>query len=88
MHQDRHTILGVHITNRVKHAGEVQRLFTEHGCRIKTRIGLHDVDERYCAPGGLILLEVIGDPADTDRMVQALRGVEGVEVQQMVFDHP
>ena len=39
---DQHIILGVHITDRLKNAVEVQKVFTEYGCNIKTRIGLHD----------------------------------------------
>ena len=37
-----HIVLGIHITNRLQKAAEVQKLFTEFGCNIKTRLGLHE----------------------------------------------
>ena len=40
---DKHIIYGVHVTNRMNKATNVQQLFSEYGCNIKTRIGLHDV---------------------------------------------
>ena len=40
---DEHIILGIHITDRLKNAVDVQKVFTEYGCNIKTRVGLHDV---------------------------------------------
>ncbi len=85
---DRHVILGVHITDRVKSAADVQKVFTRFGCNIKTRIGLHHVDDKVCSPNGLILLEVFGGEGVAGEMAAALRQVEGVQVQTMVFDHP
>jgi hypothetical protein len=80
-----HTILGVHITDRVQRAKDVQAVFTEFGCNIKTRLGLHDVTEESCAPGGLILLELYGDPKEFARMESRLRAITGVQVQKMEF---
>ncbi len=84
---DDHIILGVHITDRVKKAGEVQQVFTEYGCNIKTRIGLHDVDATQCSPSGVILLEFFGEPSEAEQMAAKLETVEGVHVQSMVFGH-
>jgi len=36
--QDDHIILGVHITDRIKHVSSVQQALTEYGCYIKTRL--------------------------------------------------
>jgi len=88
MAKERHLIYGVHITDRVKSAAEVQQVLTEHGCSIKTRLGLHEVSEASCAPNGLLLLEMAGGPALCEAMADKLNAIEGVEVQQMVFDHP
>ena len=46
----KHLILGVHITNRVKHVPEVQKVLTEFGCSIKTRLGLHEAGRRPARP--------------------------------------
>lgn len=82
-----HVILGIHITNRVRNAGEVQKIFTEHGCNIKTRLGLHEVADNYCAGEGVILLEIIGGSEIHRSMAEKLRRIEGLEVKEMVFAH-
>ena len=84
---ERHVILGVHITDRVRHADEVQRVFTAHGARIRMRLGLHDVVGGRSSPNGLILLEMAGPDAGIDAMMAALRRVRGVQVRRMVFEH-
>ncbi len=83
-----HVIFGVHITDRVEKSHSVQQVFTDFGCNIKTRVGLHDVSENYCSPNGLVLLEFIGTDAQREQMQKALSAIKGVEVQSMVFDHP
>jgi len=85
---DKHIILGVHITDRTKRAVEVQRVLTAHGDVIKTRLGLHEIERSQSSPNGLVLLELCCDEARGGKLVEALRAVEGVDVQQMVFDHP
>jgi len=87
MAKPRHIVLGVHITDRVHHAHAVQDLLTEYGCSIKTRIGLHEVSNESCSPNGLILLEVAGDEKPAFELVEKLNAVEGVDVQQMIFEH-
>ncbi len=87
MHE-RHLILGIHVTDRVARAAAVQEVLTEYGDFIKTRVGLHHVDEDVCSPRGLILLEMFGDEGRCQEMADQLAAIGGVEVQRMVFDHP
>ncbi len=82
-----HVIIGIHVTDRVRRAGSVQQALTEHGCRIKTRIGLHEVSDDFCSPEGIILLEAVGAAKEIAALVRALSKIEGVEVQKMVFKH-
>ena len=84
----KHLIFGVHITNRVKHVPDVQKVLTEFGCSIKTRLGLHEASATTCSPNGLILLEMVGDDKESNRMARKLRAIEGIEVQKMLFAHP
>jgi hypothetical protein len=87
MKEARHIVLGIHITDRVKHAHVVQDLFTEYGCSIKTRVGLHSVSNNFCSPNGLVLLEMAGDETPVFELLEKLEAVEGVDVQKMVFEH-
>lgn len=88
MHPDRHLILGVHVTDRVQKVGALQQVFTDYGCYIKTRLGLHEASAEFCSPNGLILLELLDDEAKKNEMVEAIRQIEGIEVQEMNFAHP
>lgn len=83
-----HLIFGVHLDDRVHEAPNVQSLFTQYGCNIRTRIGLHHVDDNVCSPRGLILLEMFGDEKTCQELADKLNALDGVEVQQMVFKHP
>jgi hypothetical protein len=84
---DDHIILGIHITDRLQKAVDVQKVFTEYGCNIKTRIGLHDVDATSCSPSGVVLIEFFGDETAAGAMAAKLNDIEGVHVQKMVFGH-
>lgn len=84
---NRHIVIGVHVTERVKQAGEVQKVLTEFGCQIRTRLGLHEADQQTCSPNGLILLELLDDDAQVNALISELKAIAGVEVQSMVFDH-
>jgi hypothetical protein len=87
MKNNEHVILGIHIQNRVKDAPEVQRILTDFGCNIKTRIGLHEVTENYCSGSGVIILEIGGEPDRHKELSDLLNAFDGVEVQKMVFGH-
>ena len=76
------TILGIHVAQRTKHTAKVQKILTEYGCSIRTRIGLHEAAEGVCSPNGLILLEVVSQVAG---LASALAKVPGVTVKKMVF---
>jgi hypothetical protein len=78
-------IVGVHITNRVKHVPDVQKALTEYGCNIKTRLGLHEVDRSSCSTIGLLILEMFGEETLIHAMQDKLKAIDGVEVKDMVF---
>ena len=85
--KERHLIVGAHIHNRGENALKVQKLLTEYGCNIKTRLGLHEVSGDFCSNGGILLLELAGDETRCRELAEKLAAQPGVEVQQMVFGH-
>lgn len=82
-----HVILGIHVTDRLRNAPAVQKVFTDYGGNIKTRLGLHEVAEPGFAEEGVVLLEVIGGDDVRAGMVAKLSAIEGIEVKEMVFSH-
>ncbi len=78
-------ILGLHVTDRVKEAIDVQNVLTKFGCSIKTRLGLHEVHEDYCSTNGLIILELTGNAEEMIKLENELLKIEGLNVQKMTF---
>lgn len=55
------TIIGVRLENRMECAVEFQKVITEFGCEIRTRVGLHASNGGMCLNYGIVLLEVSGE---------------------------
>ena len=83
MKKAKRTILGVHVAQRTRHTAKVQKILSDYGCSIRTRLGLHEAGAEFCSPNGLILLEVVGQAAE---LAAALAQVPGVAVKKMVFE--
>jgi hypothetical protein len=79
--------VAIHVTDRLQHAGEMQKLFTEFGCFIRTRLGLHEVSQSFCAPNGMVLLELLDDMGKMNELVARVNAIEGVEAKAIVFTH-
>jgi len=78
-------ILGIQVKNRQNDAGQLQQVLTNYGCFIKTRLGLHDMNDDQCSSKGLIILELAGTAADMDKVEKKIKELQGIEVQKMVF---
>ncbi len=78
-------ILGIRITNRVKEVREVQTALSKFGCSIRTRLGLHEINDSSCSGCGLILLELTGDQNEFMKLENELLKIEGLEVRKMIF---
>lgn len=75
------SIMLVLLENRRDTAVEVQQAFTDMGCFIKTRIGLHDGTPESCTNTGLIVLELIGDHQSKNALYDRLKVIPQVSVQ-------
>lgn len=78
-------ILGIKINDRIMEAGSVQKVLTQFGCSIKTRLGLHEVSENHCSTNGLIILELTGPKDEQEKMKAALQAIQGITLKMMVF---
>ena len=79
-------VLGIQVTNRVEKVPDVQKILTDYGCNIKTRLGLHEVSKSVCSTAGLLLLDTYGDEADILEMEKRLKKVKGLVVKKMTFE--
>ena len=78
-------ILGVQVTDRLEKAQDVQKILTEYGCNIKTRLGLHEVSNLECSTVGLLIIEAHGDEAEISKMEAKLKKITGLVVKKMTF---
>jgi len=78
-------ILGVYIPDRSQKIEEVQNLLTKFGCTIKTRLGLHELNDDICSKGGIILLELTGEVNEFRKLEKELLNIEGLTVKKMIF---
>ncbi len=79
-------VLGIQVTNRVAEVMTVQKVLTEHGCNIRTRLGLHEVSSKVCSPTGLLILDTFGDEAEIAALEKKLKKIKGLVVRKMVFE--
>jgi hypothetical protein len=79
----KHTIFGIHISQRTENVPAVQAALTKYGCSIRTRLGIHDADSTSCSPSGLLLVDVFGDEAEN--FYKELQALKGVDLQRMDF---
>lgn len=71
---------------RDKNALLMQKTFTDFGCFIKLRLGLHDMDEtNACSREGVIILQLRGDAPELKDMEKALNDIEGVKAKLVDF---
>lgn len=80
----KHTIFGVHVSQRTKSVPALQAVLTKYGCNIRTRLGIHDADSASCSPSGLLLIDSFG--AGIEDFYKELGTLEGVDVQRMDFE--
>jgi hypothetical protein len=78
---DQLIILGVMVQQREKNASTLQHIFSKYGCCIKTRIGLNEQPDE----AGLIILELMGDKAECERLENEILALDDLKVQKMIF---
>ncbi len=80
------TIMGIEIGHREDEALSVQKLLTEHGCSIKTRLGLHEAAANQCSSTGLIILEFAPGQESAVKSLEAeLAKLPGIKARKMEF---
>jgi hypothetical protein len=75
------TVMIVLINKRRESAPDAQRILTEFGCIIKTRIGIHDGVLDKCSNEGLIMLELVGERSQIKGLEDKLNALKGVKTK-------
>lgn len=75
-------IMAVRIEQRDATAVEVQKVLTEYGCSIRTRLGLHDqTNDNTCSPSGILILQLACDEHTAEDLNKKLNVISGVKAK-------
>ena len=69
------------INKRKKEAVTVQKILTEWGCFIRTRLGIHEGVLDNCTEVGSIFLELVGEKEKLEELTRKLNLLSGVNAQ-------
>ena len=75
------TVMLVLVSMRKKQAPRVQKILTDWGCLIKTRLGLHEGTLEGCTETGLIFLELAGTSKQHKELARKLNLLDGVQAK-------
>ncbi len=79
------TIMGIQIFDREVASVKVQKLLTDNGCIIRTRLGLHEAQD-MCSSKGLILVDFLDDKAQEIKDFKSeIESIDGVVIKTMEF---
>ncbi len=76
-------IIGIRLFSRNKNANTFQNILSEFGCYIKTRIGLHHLNEGFCSNDGIILLEFTGNNEVLQKMKLRFNAIKDIKFSVM-----
>ncbi len=80
------TILLVSLNNRKQTAVTFQKILTDWGCMVKTRLGIHDGVLTKCSSSGLVILDIVGQKKKLTEMTRKLNLVKGIKAKLITFN--
>lgn len=78
-------VMVILITDRIKEAGKTQKVLTEFGHIIKSRMGFHEVSAEKCSRVGVVTLYLIGEITEQQNLETALQQIEGIQFKSIEF---
>ncbi len=82
------TLLLILVNKRKESAPTVQKILTDWGCIIKTRLGIHDDILEHCSNSGLIVLELVGEKKKQQELTRKLDILDGVNAKLIDLSVP
>ncbi len=79
-------IAGILIKDRIKESGRTQKVLSEYGHLIRSRMGYHEVSDDICSRIGTIVLTLDGPEEEQINMINELKTIGGIEIKEMVFN--
>lgn len=79
----RKIVMVVLISHRHEAASKVQAVLTGWGCKIRTRLGIHQGVEENCSENGLLFLDLVGDREKLEELERKLNLIKGVSAKKI-----
>ena len=73
-------IMIVKTCKRRSNADTMQKVLTEYGCIVKTRLGLHEAGD-VCSDEGVIILQLADQKDEIEKFEKALSALDGITVK-------
>ncbi len=83
-------ILALRVDNRCEYAVDVQKLLTDYGSYIKTRVGFHEANKDFSGDDGIIILHMCAEGGGSEAaqtLKSELDRIDGVSTTMVTFDH-
>ncbi len=80
-----YSVMAIKVEERAAKAPNLQEILTEHGCIIKTRVGLHETDGEKCSMNGIILLHLYGEKSELQKLYDEVTCLEGITPKFIEF---
>jgi hypothetical protein len=71
-------IMSVLVDSRTNAALDIQKVLTDNGCVIKTRLGIHEAAVGSCSDVGIIILNLTGTDKEIASLENELNSIKGV----------
>jgi hypothetical protein len=80
------TVLLVSLNDRKQTAVTFQKILTDWGCMVKTRLGIHDGVLNKCSNSGLVILDIVGQKKKLTEMTRKLNLVKGIKAKLVTLN--
>lgn len=77
-----HKIIALAVDHRRENSEKLQQTLTQHGCKVKARIGLHEAGD-VCSEEGLIILHVVPNEGEINILLDDLNKIEGIRAKYL-----
>ena len=78
-------LVAIRVVDRIKEAGNTQRVLTAHSDLILSRLGFHELNEQVCSREGYIILHLKDDLNAYEALRSDLNGIYGIEIRESVL---
>jgi len=78
-------LVAIRVIDRIKEAGNTQKVLTTHSDMIISRLGFHELNENICSREGYIVLQLKDDMGGYISFMHDLNSIYEIELKEMIL---